>query len=497
MKTCKIKAKCKDLAYNKTPVLNKEIVETTKRELQELYTEYGVAEVLGVLSKLLDFEKAVPFFDKLESQTERKKTIKTIATFYRRAYNGGVERVHSQLINMWLKAGYKVVMITEEPPNDLDYFYPKDKVKRFEIHHFYKLPERLCDLQKIMTEENVDVFINHGWTTPSVLWECLLTHNLNISYIIYAHGYFSPFYVNEYALYYQIFKMADLIIALSETNARFYQMCGCKTCLIQNPVPEELKDIKQYTTLNSHHILWVGRIATEKCPLDAVRIFKKVHDLVPDAVLDIVGGAELDWLDKMENLSRELGIFDAIKFHGLQSQDNMKNFYKNAALLLFTSDGEGYPMTLLESKAFGLPCVMYSLPYLSLVKDGKGILSAEIGDIDTMAGHVVELLKNDELRKSLGNAARESFNTFADYDLSGNWKKIFDFCEGKKLNDEIFYMPDKLDEQDKYILPHLFDVLQKTAAANSLSKNFDYKLGRRMMKIPRKIIGIFKRIKER
>ena len=490
MKTCKIKAKCKDLAYNKAPVLNKEVIETTKRELQELYTEYGVAEVLGVLSKLWDFEKAVPFFDKINSQTKINRAVKTIATFYYRAYNGGVERVQAQLINMWVESGYKVVLITEEPPNDFDYFYPKDRVKRIAVSSSFRMSKRLFDLQKVFKEECVDVFINHAWMNRSVLWECILAHNLDIPYIVYAHGHFSVLYGSARSMYYQIFKMADLVVALSETNARVYQMCGCNTCLMQNPVSEDLKNIKQAASLDSHRVLWVGRVAREKRPLDVVWIFKKIHDLVPDAVLDVVGGSDFDYLKKMKNLSKELGVFDAIKFHGLQPQNKMEDFYKTSVLLLFTSEGEGYPMTLLESKAFGLPCVMYSLPYLSLVKDGKGILSAEIGDIDTMAGHVVELLKNDELRKSMGLAARESFDTFVDYDLYGNWKKIFDFCEGTDIKDENFYMPDKLDVQDKYIMPPLLDVVRRTA--ETPLKSWDYKLGHRILVIPRGIIQIFK-----
>lgn len=493
MKADDIKVECQDLAYSKTSVLDDEIFETTHRKLKELYAKHGISKVLGELSKIWGFERAVPFFDKIAAKTKIKGSVKTIATFYHRAYNGGVEIVQAQLITMWLEAGYKVVLITEDPPNDLDYFYPKDKVKRIIIHSCLQMSERLYDLQKALEEENVDVFINHNWTTPSILWESVLLHDLNIFYIIYAHGYFAVFYAIDYALYYQIFKMADLLIAISETNARFYQMCGCRTCLIQNPVPEALKNINQLATLDSHHILWVGRIATEKRPLDAIQIFKKVHDSIPDAVLDIVGGAELDWLERMKNFSKELGVFDAVKFHGLQSWEKMRDFYENSAIFLFTSEGEGYPMTLLESKAFGLPCVMYSLPYLSLVKDGKGFLSAEIGDINKMANNIIGLLTNDKQKKSLGSAARESFDAFVNYDLLENWKKIFNFCEGKEVVNEIFYMPDKLEERDKYIIPPLLDVVRDTAIKRSESKSLDYKIGHKILKIPRKIVEIFKR----
>lgn len=489
-----LQKKCENLAYSRTEILDDATFVATKDEIQQLYAEYGIANVLGELSQQWDFEKAVPFFNKIYSQTKIKRPIKTIATFYRRAYNGGVEKVNAQLINMWVEAGYKVILITEEEPNDLDYFYPRDKVKRTIVPSFFNMPDRLGTFQKILTEEQVDIFVNHGWTNPSVLWECVLMKNLQIPYVLYAHGHFSHFYAANYALYYQIFRMTDLVVAISETNARFYQMCGCQTCLVQNPIPQELKNARQTADLNSHHILWVGRIAEGKRPLDAVLVLKKVREQIPDAELDIVGGAEKNFLEQMHLLSKDLGIFDAINFYGLHPENKMSDFYMNSALLLFTSESEGYPMTLLESKAFGIPCVMYSLPYLSLVKDGKGFLSAELGDINTMADHVIRLLKDDAIRKSLGQEAKESFDTLANYDLSGTWQKIFDFCEGKESEDKIFYMPDQLNESDKYIMPPLFDMLQKTAEKNSLTKNFDYKIGHKVLKIPREIGKIIKKI---
>lgn len=294
----------------------------------------------------------------------------------------------------------------------------------------------------------------------------------------------------KYALYHQIFRMADLVVAISETNAKFYQMCGCRTCLIQNPVSEELKNINQTATLNSHHILWAGRISTEKRPLDAILILKKVREQVPDAVLDVVGQSSFDYLEQMQYLSKKLGIIDAIKLHGLQPEDKMKDFYMNSALFLSTSELEGYSMTLLESKACGVPCVMYSLPYLSLVKDGKGFLSAELGDIDAMANNVIQLLKDETGRKILGQEARKSFDNVVRYDLRGNWQKIFDFCEGKESDEEIFYMPDKLLEIDKSLFPQLFDTLQQI----SLKRNLDYKVGHNVLKVPREIAGVIKKI---
>ena len=85
------------------------------------------------------------------------------------------------------------------------------------------------------------------------------------------------------------------------------------------------------------------------------------------------------------------------------------DFYHNCACELFTSKMEGYPMVVLETKAYGIPIVMYDLPYLALTRDKKGVLSSEISDLGTMADNIVKLLNDNNCRISQGSEARKSF----------------------------------------------------------------------------------------
>ena len=49
------------------------------------------------------------------------KEVKTVGMYYYRHYNGGIERVMSLLSVVLKRAGYRVVIVTEEGPIDLDY----------------------------------------------------------------------------------------------------------------------------------------------------------------------------------------------------------------------------------------------------------------------------------------------------------------------------------------------------------------------------------------
>lgn len=53
---------------------------------------------------------------------------------------------------------------------------------------------------------------------------------------------------------------------------------------------------------------------------------------------------------------------------------DMDIWYKTANIHLVTSSFECFPMSIAESKTYGIPLVTYSMPYVELLKDGKGYI---------------------------------------------------------------------------------------------------------------------------
>lgn len=478
---------CQELSYTKSKTLTDNIFETTFFSLENLWTTCGYSSVLSELSKIWPLEKAIPFFTKANIETNSHNEIKTIATHYHRAYNGGVERVQAQLMTLWVKMGYKVVLFTEETASELDYPYP-NAVKRIIIPPPFDISGRLSALEKHLAEEHVDLYVNHNWTNPSVLWECMLLKMIHVPFVQYIHGHFAWSIASAKWCLYQpeLFKLCDIVLSLSETNARFYQMCGCKSYLVQNPVPEDLANNTSLSDLSSNHILMVGRLSAEKRPMDAIRIFKLVHDQLPNTVLDVVGGDDGDFILQMQAYIEENGLTNSVIFHGNKGQADVAEFYKASSCVLFTSEMEGYPMVILESKSYGLPLVMYNLPYLSLVKDGKGILTSPIGNITEMSAHLIRLLSDASLKKELGSKARESFDNFNSYDLENSWQNIIAICSSPKneINTSSYFNPAHVTFADNFIAPMLLDAVKK-GYDNVLESNLDYRVGRAVLKLPR------------
>ena len=497
---------CEDLAYSKANNLTNEIYEETLFNLEQLLHDYSYSQVLGELSNQWSLEKAVIFFEKLNlkmsaHQKNIHHKVQTIGTHYYRAYNGGIERVQAQLINLWISMGYKVVLFTEEKENELDYPYP-NSVKRIIIPSSSKIVERLDALHKHVIKEHVDFYVNHHWCNSSVLWECMLMKMINVPYAQYVHGHFSwAFSSGKKVLCTpRIFKLCDIVLSLSETNARFYQLCGCNSYIVQNPVPTDLAITTQndISDLSSNHILLIGRLSVEKRPMDALRIFHLVHKKQPNAILDIIGCDEGNFVEKINKYCTANNLTDSVIYHGMKKQSDIAKFYRKSSLLLFTSEMEGYPMVLLESKAYGLPIVMYELPYLSLTKDGKGILTAPVGDITHMAEHIISLLENTNYRKAYGIASRESFELLNSYDLQQAWENIISVCSYKNttINCPAYFNPNNLSMADQYIIPSLFTMIEK-GYDNILLSDFDHKIGHLILIIPRFVVKLLQRLKRK
>ncbi len=493
----KIIQECRKLPYSKSDSLTKDIYKSTGLKIEKMWDKYGFAKVLASLSSVWSQEKAIAFFSIYRKWVQKKRSPQTIATLYNRGYNGGVERVNAELMTLWTEMGYNVVFFSREKENPLDYPYP-DSIKRV-VLPIPQISDRLKHLETYCLKEHVDLMVYHDWTNPYFVWECILLKLLNISVVLYCNGHFSWCFSYGKSAIYQLesYKFCDLIVSLSETNARFYQLSGYDSFVVNNPIPGNLKNVYIKTDRKQNHILYIGRIATEKYPLEALQIFKKVHDSCKNTVLDIVGDGDETLINDMRRYISEKNLSNSVIFHGIKTADEIADFYRSCGCMLFTSKMEGYPMVVLEAKAYGVPMIMYEMPYLSLTKDKLGIITAPVGNIVRMADNLIKYLKDKNLQKQMEEDARKSFNNFLSINQKEIWEKIFTIsCGYKEIDDFAFYKADKLSEADKYILPVLFDKI-KIGYDSSIQGNLNYRVGKKLLKFPRFIKKIFRTIKEK
>lgn len=146
---------------------------------------------------------------------------------------------------------------------------------------------------------------------------------------------------------------------------------------------------------------WAGRMTPIKRPLDLIRTLRSVLDAGIDAVLVLVG----DGADRAdaEALARELGVADRARFVGFQ--ERIRDWYAAVDVSLLTSANEGTPVVAIESLAAERPVVATAAGGTgTVVIEGESGYLLPVGDTAGLAGRLVELARDPELRSRLGAA---------------------------------------------------------------------------------------------
>lgn len=158
-------------------------------------------------------------------------------------------------------------------------------------------------------------------------------------------------------------------------------------------------------------VLHVARLVEKKGTEDLIAAFATVVQRVPEAELQIVGEGPLE--TRLRRQVERLGLADAVQFLGAAAHAAVLERVAQAWVLALPSvrarsgDAEGLGMVLLEAAASGVPAVANrhgGIP--EVVVDGEtGRLCAE-HDVAALAAALTGLLRDEALRRRLGEAAR-------------------------------------------------------------------------------------------
>ncbi len=387
--------------------------------VSELVSLYGV-EMNGRIAELVRGANCLK---------PRRGAIRRVGFFYHRMYNGGVERVLSELIPLFLSWGYETVLISEEKSR-LDYPLPKE-CKRFIIPNSKNIDRTQYlrhaeKLKEVLRKADCDVLLYQATMSPWFLWDMLLAKSMGIYVAGTMHELVCLPLLREnekgvFAARQRILQLADGVQTLVRSDAAYLRAIGCNAQFIPDPFVGEVEPVHP----QGQNVVWVGRLEeNQKRPSDALRIFAKVAQECPAAHLYMVGSAESE-----EENKRYLGLIRKLK---LEERVTMCGFckdpaeyYKKGTLLLMTSAYETWGMVLCEAMRRGLPVVCYEMPYLETLRENRGCVCVEQGNIAQAAAAVVKILKDSQLRKALSEGSLQKGKELASADLRGAWEKFF------------------------------------------------------------------------
>ncbi len=152
------------------------------------------------------------------------------------------------------------------------------------------------------------------------------------------------------------------------------------------------------------HLLYTGRMDRGKGLLHIVKALALLVERGEDVVLDLVGWPQKGdpVLDEIQALAQERGIRDRVFYHGYKPVGpELFEYYKRADIYVIasTSSFEGFPRTIWEAMAHGLPVVATRVGAIPLFLEEDGVaLLVNPDDVHDLLQGINIVLRNKQLR---------------------------------------------------------------------------------------------------
>ncbi|MDE3249345.1 MAG: N-acetyl-alpha-D-glucosaminyl L-malate synthase BshA [Bacteroidota bacterium] len=172
-------------------------------------------------------------------------------------------------------------------------------------------------------------------------------------------------------------------------------------------------------------ILHASNFRKVKRVQDVVMIFAKINAEMPSKLLFVGDGPERP---AAESLARELGINNEVRFVGKQEQ--MEDILAVGDLFLLTSEYESFGLAALEAMAAGVPVISTNaggLPEIN--QQGVTGFMSDVGNVDEMAAHALEILKDDETLHRFKQQAGQQAAAFDIHTIIPKYEQLYNrFC---------------------------------------------------------------------
>lgn len=151
--------------------------------------------------------------------------------------------------------------------------------------------------------------------------------------------------------------------------------------------------------------LYLGRVKRYKGVEVALRALALARAQRTDLTLDVAGTG--NDRPRLEALARELGIGDAVRFHGFVTEERKRELLRTTWANVFPSPKEGWGITNVEAAACGTPSLASDSPGLrDSVRHGETGFLVPHGDAPALAERFLALATDPALVERLGTDAR-------------------------------------------------------------------------------------------
>jgi glycosyltransferase involved in cell wall biosynthesis len=357
---------------------------------------------------------------------------------------GGAERTVATLANYWAGQEWDITLVTLKPQS-FDFYPLEPTLRRVSLNLWGDsanvLDALLQNVRRVIALRRIIKALK-----PTVVLSMMSSHNVllalassgisDLCAIGSERSYPPKFPLGTlwHAMRSRLYGRLAAVVALTRecaewikahSSAKYVPVIPNAVCW---PLPDNLPRIVPSTLCLPERkvLLAVGRLSQEKNFEVLVEVFSVLALKHPDWDLVILGeGPERQKLEgRIRNTTSNKRIF----IPGIAG--NVGEWYERADLYALCSHFEGFPNTLAEAMAYGVPAVSFDCdtgPRDILRHDIDGLLVAP-GDVAGLESALDKVMGDDRLRRHFASNAIQARERFSMEKIAGMWEELFHDC---------------------------------------------------------------------
>ena len=371
------------------------------------------------------------------SAERMKKKIMIVVPYL---YDGGAERVASIWASELARDGhYDVHLLTYyrlEKEYELD-----SNVKRSSILNDVIVTDSVANdygkidcvptitkilyIRKYIKEYKIDVvipFLDYPGVHCSLA--CFFNNNVKVVHTMRNNPWVFPKGLKKNVRDFFIKKDGYLIVQTEDQSLYYKNYKNLKYFVVPNPINRFCEQIEKQYKGQLEKIISIGRLSLyQKNQGMIIEVVKKLNKQGISVLVDIYGDGPDK--DKLSNMIKDNGLEKQI--HLMGNSKDILNIEVQYDLFLMTSFFEGFPNSLLEAMAEGMPVISTNCktgPNSMIINEKNGYL-VEINDVEQVCNLIINLKKNPNKLEEIGmNARKTVFERFSTHKVVDDLKRV-------------------------------------------------------------------------
>ncbi|HWA20175.1 MAG TPA: glycosyltransferase family 4 protein [Devosia sp.] len=204
-----------------------------------------------------------------------------------------------------------------------------------------------------------------------------------------------------------IFSRASAVVVLGDIWAEVVRNnlpgIRCPIIVVRNAVPDSYARHENASSQDVH-VVFLGRLGPEKGTPELLAALGKVAD-VPAWRATLAGDGGIATARATADTYR---IRARVAFPGWLDDTQVDSLLRDAGILVLPSKAENLPMSIIEAFSYGVPVIATPVGAIpEIVQNGVSGLLVPVGDTDALAAALRRLITDSDLRRKLGNGARQ------------------------------------------------------------------------------------------